>query len=166
MPTAINHRFRQHVAEGAAVPHNKIATLPEAFALTDSYGSDVRYSIETKVEADRPETSAQPRQFVDVILAAVRSAGKVDKVEIESFYWRTLPMVRQAERSIPLVALWDDTTWVPESPWTDGGALHSLGTTPPAAMRRSPASRNDRRVVTNYPRRPGREHPWGRGEHG
>lgn len=79
------------------MPHNKIATLPEVFALTDSYGSDVRYNIETKVEADKPETSAQPRQFVDVILAAVRSAGKVDKVEIESFYWRTLPMVRQVE---------------------------------------------------------------------
>jgi glycerophosphoryl diester phosphodiesterase len=102
------------------VPQNKIATLPEAFALTDSYGADVRYNIETKVEADKPETSAQPGQFVDVILAAVRSAGKVDKVEIESFDWRTLPMARQAEPSIPLVALWDDTTWVPESPWTDG----------------------------------------------
>jgi glycerophosphoryl diester phosphodiesterase len=133
------------------VPHNKIATLPEAVALTDSYGSDVRYNIETKVEADKPETSAQPRQFVDVILAAVRSAGKVDKAEIESFYWRTLPMVRQAEPSIPLVALWDDTTWVPESPWTDGGAVHSLGTTPPASMRRSPVSRNYRRVVVNFP---------------
>lgn len=102
------------------VPHNKIATLPEVFALADSYGADVRYNIETKVEADKPETSAEPAQFVDVILAAVRSAGKVDRVEIQSFDWRTLPMVRQAEPSIPLVALWNDMTWVPDSPWTDG----------------------------------------------
>jgi hypothetical protein len=36
-------------------------------------------------------------------------------------------------------------------PWTDGGALHSLGTTPSAAMRRSPGSRNYRRVVVNFP---------------
>lgn len=105
--------------DAEVVPNNKIATLPEVFALTDSHGADVRYNIETKVEADKPETSAEPAQFVDVILAAVRAAGKVDRVEIESFDWRTLPMVRQAEPSIPLVALWDDTTWVPDSPWTD-----------------------------------------------
>jgi glycerophosphoryl diester phosphodiesterase len=100
------------------VPHNKIATLPEVFALADSYSAGVRYNIETKVEADKPGTSAEPAQFVDVILTAVRSAGKSDKVEIQSFDWRTLPLVRQAEPSIPLVALWDETTYVPDSPWT------------------------------------------------
>jgi glycerophosphoryl diester phosphodiesterase len=99
---------------------NKIATLPQVFALTDSYAADVRYNIETKVEADKPDTSASPREFVDVILAAVRSAGKVDRVEIQSFDWRTLPMVRQAQPSIPLVALWDETTWIPDSPWLNG----------------------------------------------
>ncbi len=99
---------------------NKIATLPQVFALTDSYSADVRYNIETKVEADEPDTSASPRESVDVILAAVRSANKVDRVEIQSFDWRTLPMVRQLEPSIPLVALWDETTWIPDSPWLNG----------------------------------------------
>lgn len=102
------------------VKGNKIATLPEVFALTDSYGADVRYNIETKVEAEKPQMSAPPQQFVDVILAAVRTAGKTDKVEIQSFDWRTLPMVRAAEPSIPLVALYDETTWVPGSPWLNG----------------------------------------------
>jgi glycerophosphoryl diester phosphodiesterase len=99
---------------------NKIATLPEVFALADSYRAQVRYNIETKVEADKPGTSADPQQFVDVILAAVRSAGKVDRVEIQSFDWRTLPMVHQAEPSIPLVALYDGGTWAPDSPWLAG----------------------------------------------
>ena len=102
------------------VGNNKIATLPEVFALTDSYRADVRYNIETKVEAEKPETSAAPGEFVDAIIAAVRTAGKVDRVEIQSFDWRTLPMVRTAEPSIPLVALWDETTWVPGSPWLAG----------------------------------------------
>ncbi|MGH3560387.1 MAG: glycerophosphodiester phosphodiesterase family protein, partial [Mycobacterium sp.] len=66
------------------------------------------------------DTSASPEEFVDVILAEVRSAGKVGTVEIQSFDWRTLPMVRQAEPSIPLVALWDQTTWTPNSPWLAG----------------------------------------------
>ena len=88
---------------------NKIATLPQVFALVDSYRADgVRYNIETKLEADEPGASAEPQEFVDVILAAVRSAGKVERVEIQSFDWRTLPLVRHAEPSIPLVALYDE----------------------------------------------------------
>jgi glycerophosphoryl diester phosphodiesterase len=100
---------------------NKIATLPQVFALADAYRADaVRYNIETKVEADRPGASAEPQEAVDVILAAVRSAGKADRVEIQSFDWRTLPLVRRAEPSIPLVALYDQHTWAPDSPWLGG----------------------------------------------
>jgi glycerophosphoryl diester phosphodiesterase len=107
--------------DAEVVRANRIAVLPEVFALADSYGAaGVRYNIETKVEAEHPEQSAPPQQFVDVILAAVRAAGKLDRVEIQSFDWRTLPMVRQAAPSVPLVALWDDTTWVPGSPWLAG----------------------------------------------
>lgn len=99
---------------------NKIATLPEVFALADAYHADVRYNIETKVEADRPELSATPGEFVEVILASVREANKVDRVEIQSFDWRTLPLVRRAEPRMPVVALWDETTWFPGSPWLNG----------------------------------------------
>ncbi|MGH3722714.1 MAG: glycerophosphodiester phosphodiesterase [Mycobacterium sp.] len=102
------------------VKGDKIATLPEVFALADSYHANVRYNIETKVEAAEPERSADPQIFVDIILDAVRTAGKLDKVEIQSFDWRTLPMTRRAERGIPLVALWDETTWYPGSPWLGG----------------------------------------------
>ncbi|MCA2320644.1 glycerophosphodiester phosphodiesterase [Mycobacterium intracellulare] len=87
------------------VPGNRIATLPQVFALADSYRADaVRYNIETKVDADEPE----PQEFVDVILAAVRAAGKVERVDIQSFDWRTLPLVHRAEPSIPLVALYNE----------------------------------------------------------
>lgn len=106
--------------DAEVVRNNKIAVLPEVFALADAYGADVRYNIETKIEADKPETSATPQEFVDVILSAVRAAGKIDKVDIQSFDWRTLPLVQRAEPSIPRVALWDDTTWVPGSPWLAG----------------------------------------------
>ena len=100
---------------------NKIATLPQVFSLADSYHADaIRYNIETKVEADQPGASAEPQEFVDVILAAVRSAGKVDRVQIQSFDWRTLPLVRGAEPSIPLAALYDGRTWAAGSPWLAG----------------------------------------------
>jgi glycerophosphoryl diester phosphodiesterase len=106
--------------DAEVVRGNKIATLPDVFALTDSYHAAVRYNIETKVEADKPGASAGPQEFVDVILAAVRSAGKADRVEIQSFDWRTLPMVHLAEPSIPLVALYNAQTWAPGSPWLAG----------------------------------------------
>jgi glycerophosphoryl diester phosphodiesterase len=96
---------------------NKIAILPDVFSLADVYHADVRYNIETKVAADRPAVSADPQEFVDVVLAAVRVAGKADRVEIQSFDWRTLLLVRRAEPSIPLSALWSEDTWVPDSPW-------------------------------------------------
>ncbi|OBK86979.1 glycerophosphodiester phosphodiesterase [Mycolicibacter heraklionensis] len=85
--------------DAEVVPGNVIATLPEVFARTGHAG--VRYNIETKVDADNQ------RQIVDVVLAAVRAAGKLDAVEIQSFDWRTLPLVRTAEPAIPLVALWE-----------------------------------------------------------
>lgn len=83
--------------DAEVVQHNVIATLPEVFALAGH--TDVRYNIETKVDG------ANQQQLVDVILAAVRAAAKLDSVEIQSFDWRTLPMVRAAEPAIALVAL-------------------------------------------------------------
>lgn len=99
---------------------NKIATLPEVFALTKQYDADVRYDIETKVDAEQPSRTASPETFVDVILGVVRAAGEVGRVEIESFDWRTLPLVHRAEPSIPLVTLWDEQTWKADSPWLAG----------------------------------------------
>lgn len=101
--------------DAEVVRGNRIATLPRVFALAESYRADIRYNIETKVETGRPGASAEPQEFVDVILAAVRAAGKVDRVGIQSFDWRTLPMVRRAEPSIPLAALYDHDTWAPDS---------------------------------------------------
>lgn len=98
--------------------HNKIATLPAVFEAMRH--TDVRYNIETKVAADHPGVSVGPQEFADAILAAVRSAGMVDRVEIESLDWRTLRNARQAEPSIPLVALWNEETWTPGSPWLAG----------------------------------------------
>ncbi|OBI88686.1 glycerophosphodiester phosphodiesterase [Mycobacterium sp. 1245805.9] len=113
--------------DAEVVRGNKIATLPEVFALADSYRADVRYNVETKVEADHPGSSAEPQEFVDVILAVVRSAAKTDRVEIQSFDWRTLPMVRWAEPSIPLVALYNEETWAPGSPWLNGIDATAVG---------------------------------------
>jgi glycerophosphoryl diester phosphodiesterase len=97
---------------------NKIAVLPELFALVTERGADaVRFNIETKIEAEKRADSATPEEFVDVILAAVTAANMTDRVSIQSFDWRTLPLVHQVQPTIPLVALWDETTWKAGSQW-------------------------------------------------
>jgi len=107
-------------SQAEVVKNDKIALLSDVFALADSYHADVRYNVETKVEAAEPQKSVAPQVFVDVILDTIRAAGKLDKVEIQSFDWSTLPMTKRAEPGIPLVALWDETTWYPGSPWLGG----------------------------------------------
>lgn len=87
------------VPDAEVVRGNVIATLSEVFALAGH--TRVRYNIETKVDAENHH------QIVDVILAAVRAAGKRDAVAIQSFDWRTLTLVRSVEPAIPLVALWE-----------------------------------------------------------
>mgnify|MGYP002720461481 FL=1 len=74
--------------------------------------------IETKVEGDHRDWSAEPSVFVNAILSAVEDAGVQDHVMIQSFDWRTFPLVKAAAPNIPLVMLWDETTWMKGSPWT------------------------------------------------
>ncbi|PXX68982.1 glycerophosphoryl diester phosphodiesterase [Nocardia tenerifensis] len=101
-----------------AVPGNRIATLPELFDLVQSYrDARLRYNIETKLEAEHPEQSATPQEFVDVILGAAAAAGETGDIDIQSFDWRSLPLVRKADPAIPIVALYDDTTFVAGSKW-------------------------------------------------
>lgn len=102
------------------LPGNRIATLPELFDLVKSHPGafgTVRYNVETKIEAAHPEQSATPREFVDVILGAVEQAGAIGKVEIQSFDWSSLPLVKARNANIPTVALYDETTFAPNSPW-------------------------------------------------
>lgn len=106
--------------EAQELPGNKIARLPELFELVKTYPGAfeaLRYNIETKIEGEKPEQSATPEEFVDVILGAVHDAGATDKVEIQSFDWRSLPLVKARNSTIPTVALYDDTTFKPNSPW-------------------------------------------------
>ncbi|MGK9271668.1 glycerophosphodiester phosphodiesterase [Williamsia muralis] len=104
--------------EAQPVAGNKIAVLPELFTLVETRGADaVRFNIETKIEAEKRADSATPEEFVDVTLAAVKEADMLGRVSIQSFDWRTLPLVHDAEPSIPLVALWDETTWKQDSQW-------------------------------------------------
>jgi glycerophosphoryl diester phosphodiesterase len=90
----------------AASPGAKMPTLAEVFALADSYrASQVRFNIETKVEAGAPQETAPREQFVDVALREIKAANMQQRVSIESFDWGALRLVQQRDPQIRTVAL-------------------------------------------------------------
>ena len=102
----------QKVAEG-----NRLLQLGELFERAAD-AENVRFNIETKIDADDPEASANPEEIVSAILGEIDRAGVDERVTIQSFDWRTLEIVHDLRPEIPLVMLWSGRTWVPGSAWT------------------------------------------------
>jgi glycerophosphoryl diester phosphodiesterase len=103
-------------------------TLAEVFDLVRRSGAGgpdgVRLTIETKVEAGAPEQTAPREQFVQVTVDAVRRAGLLGNVSVQSFDWGALMRVREIEPRLPIVAL-DDGRLLQvgqpgASPWLGG----------------------------------------------
>ena len=89
-----------------ASPGAKMPTLAEVFDLTKRYrASQVKFNIETKVEAGAPEQTAPREQFVDVALREIKSADMLHRVSIQSFDWGALRLVKEREPGVRTVAL-------------------------------------------------------------
>lgn len=93
---------------------NRILQLSDVFDIAER-DPQVYFNIETKVEADDPGRSAPPQEYVDAILDAADAAGTTDRITVQSFDWATLPLVRDRAPQVPLAALWDKSTWTPDS---------------------------------------------------
>lgn len=102
--------------DAEVIKGNKMMTLPQLFELAKD-NKNIHFNIETKIEGEKRGDSAEPQQFVDTILDEVDRAGVADRVMIQSFDWRSLPLVAKRNPDIPLVLLWDETTWKKDSPW-------------------------------------------------
>ena len=108
-----------------ASPGAKMPTLGEVFALADSYrASQVKFNIETKVEAGAPQETAPREQFVDVALREITAAHMQSRVSIQSFDWGALRLVQQRDPQIRTVALTNkdflQTGQPGKSPWLGG----------------------------------------------
>ena len=89
-----------------ASPGAKMPTLAEVFDLANRYrASQVKFNIETKVEAGAPEETAPREQFVDVALREINKAHMAERVSIESFDWGSLRLVKERQPGIRTVAL-------------------------------------------------------------
>ena len=108
-----------------AAPGETMPTLAEVFALVDSYrASQVKFNIETKVEAGAPEQTAPREQFVAVALKEVKAANMQHRASVQSFDWGALRLVQETDPHIRTVAL-TNTDFLQvglpgSSPWLGG----------------------------------------------
>ena len=123
--TAYAARFpEQRPRDGARIP-----TLGEVFDLVRRTGAQhIRFNIETKLRPTSGPGAPDAELFARSVAAAVREAGLIERVSIQSFDWRTLTVLRRVEPRIIRVCL---TSERPDqntiqrgkpgaSPWTAG----------------------------------------------
>ena len=113
-------------------PGARMLQLHEVFDLAKERGAhDVRFNIETKVEAGAPSETAPREQFVQVVAAEVRRAGVADRVSIQSFDWGALMRMREVAPELPIVALTNgdflQTGQPGASPWLGGIDVDDFG---------------------------------------
>ena len=67
----------------------------------------MRFNIETKIDPTRPEQTVSPLAFARALSQAIRDAGMVSRVTVQSFDWRSLRLLGALDPEIALVALTD-----------------------------------------------------------
>ncbi|RLK59277.1 glycerophosphoryl diester phosphodiesterase [Actinokineospora cianjurensis] len=121
-------------------PGSRIPLLSEVFALVERYGADdVRFNIETKVEAGAPQETAPREKFVQITAREVQAAGVSRRVSIQSFDWGSLIRMRQVAPRLPVVALTNydflQTGQPGKSPWLGGLDIDDFGGDPIKAIK-------------------------------
>jgi len=120
-------------------PGARMMELSEVFALAREYGADdVRFNVETKVEAAAPEETAPREEFVQVVAAQVRSAGVADRTTIQSFDLAALARMREVAPELERIFLMNESFLQlgepGASPWLNGLDADDLGPDPATAL--------------------------------
>jgi len=124
----------QRAVDGARIPR-----LSELFRLVRESGNErVRFAIETKLTPLRPDRTPEPETFVKLLMKDVGDAGMTDRVQIQSFDWRTLQIVQRDHPGVPTVYLTLQSRGLDnvmassaiESPWNAGFTYRKHGSIP------------------------------------
>lgn len=124
----------QRAVDGARIP-----PLSELFRLVRDAGNErVNFAIETKLTPQRPDRTPDPETFVKLLMKAVGDAGMTDRVQVQSFDWRTLQIVQRDHPGVPTVYLTVQSAGLDnvmansavESPWNAGFTHRKHGSIP------------------------------------
>jgi glycerophosphoryl diester phosphodiesterase len=102
-------RYGQQFPEQRPADGERFPTLDAVFALARAHGKPVRFNLETKITPTGGDETVDAATFARQVVDAVRTAGLVDRVTVQSFDWRTLREVRRIAPEIPTVCLTIET---------------------------------------------------------
>lgn len=132
-------RYASQFPEQAPIDGTRIPRLADLFERVRRGGHDkVRVAIETKLNPLLPDATPPPEAFARLVVDEIRRAGMQQRVQIQSFDWRTLQVVQRIAPEIPTVYLTAQQRWLdnvaagkPEgSPWTAGFQHRDHGSIP------------------------------------
>ncbi|KAG9851312.1 putative glycerophosphodiester phosphodiesterase, partial [Aureobasidium melanogenum] len=114
-------------------PGTTIATLEEVLELVDCYGDKgVTINLETKLSPTAPNETLSVNTYITDLMPILEKHGFESRTSIQSFDWRTLIGIHAAYPTVPIVALLDETTVVPDKtnqtyPWLKNSKYPWLG---------------------------------------
>lgn len=94
---------------------NTIAVLSEVFNLIDRRSKST-FDIEIRT-VPNDASSSTPEQAAGAVLAESEKDHREGQIRIKSFDWRVLDAVRKQNPKVRLIALYDESTFFPGSPW-------------------------------------------------
>ncbi len=141
------HPYAKSWPRQTAVDGERVPTLEQLFALARDArtpgGRPVRFNLETKLTpgADVPTASAE--EFAHAVARAVRDAGLVERVSVQSFDWRSLRALKRVMPAVRTVCLTIESSGMNTvredasgaSPWHDGLRRADLGGSLPRTVR-------------------------------
>ncbi|BDC50682.1 glycerophosphoryl diester phosphodiesterase [Bryobacterales bacterium F-183] len=90
------------------IPGTRMPTLDEVFGLAKK--GKFEFNVETKISPARPELSATPERFAELLAQAIVKHKLVSRVIVQSFDYRTLVAMRKINPEIRLSALFTNST--------------------------------------------------------
>jgi glycerophosphoryl diester phosphodiesterase len=101
-----------HFPTQTPVPKTSMPTLEEVFGLVENSklpnAKTIKFNIETKSEEAHPEFTPAPEPFVRMVLATVKKHKMLNRVELQSFDYRTLKIAKKLEPNLKLSLLIED----------------------------------------------------------
>ncbi len=131
--------YAKNYPQQRAVDGTRVPRLADVFELVKKSGNArVRFNIETKLSPVAGDSEADATAHAQALLDAVRAAGMVSRVAIQSFDWRSLQAVQRLAPGIPTVYLSAQQKWLDNigvdaasgSPWVAGFQYKAHGSVP------------------------------------
>lgn len=58
-------------------------------------GNQIKFNIEMKVEADKPEHYPPPEEFAEVLMKTLKAEAILERTEVQAFYWKCLAEIQK-----------------------------------------------------------------------